>query len=521
MASAAISAVSRRQVIHALSLAGAAGLLAGCDGDAAAPAGEAAADAAAPAGEAAADAAAGPMPDDLWRASAGELAAAIRRGDVSSLDVVDSHLARVEAVNGHLNAVVRVLADEARAAARAADEAVAAGAELGPLHGVPVSVKDNIAVAGTPTTNGVPALADVVADEDALIVSRLKAAGAIPLTRTNLPDLGLRVHTDSGLYGVTRNPWAADRNVGGSSGGEGAALAAGMSCLGLGNDIGGSLRIPAQCNGIASLKPTLGRIASPTGGDLSGQLMAVDGPMARRVADLRTAYELLGRYHASDPWSVPVPLDLAPPASPVKVALVPEPSGGATHPDVAAGVRAAGEALEAAGYAVEEVEPPMTAEARRAWEVFLGYELNLARPALRVIMSEDAYGFLTEALDLFGVDQATEYVAMFADRHAIATAWQEFQEDYPLVVGPVMTEPPFVIGLDLEDPGAVLRQMRFEVAINLLGLPAVCVPTGVAGGLPQGVEVIGGRYREGLCLEAGQAIEDALGIITPIDPVMG
>ena len=505
-----IAGLSRRHVLHALSLAGAAGLLAGCNGDAAGPA-----------GEAAASVAAGPMPDDLWRASAGELAAAIRRGDVSSLEVVDSHLARVEAVNGHLNAVVRVLADEARAAARAADEAVAAGAELGPLHGVPVSVKDNIAVAGTPTTNGVPALADVVADEDALIVSRLKGAGAIPLTRTNLPDLGLRVHTDSGLYGVTRNPWAADRNVGGSSGGEGAALAAGMSCLGLGNDIGGSLRIPAQCNGIASLKPTLGRIASPTGGDLSGQLMAVDGPMARRVADLRTAYELLGRYHASDPWSVPVPLDLAPPASPVKVALVPEPSGGATHPDVAAGVRAAGEALEAAGYAVEEVEPPMTAEARRAWEVFLGYELNLARPALRVIMSEDAYGFLTEALDLFGVDQATEYVAMFADRHAIATAWQEFQEDYPLVVGPVMTEPPFVIGLDLEDPGAVLRQMRFEVAINLLGLPAVCVPTGVAGGLPQGVEVIGGRYREGLCLEAGQAIEDALGIITPIDPVMG
>ena len=503
-----IAGVSRRRVIHALSLAGAAGFLAGCDSGAAAPSDAAAAEAA------------GPMPDDLWRASAGDLAAAIRRGDVSSLEVIESHLARVDAVNGHLNAVVRVLADEARAAAQAADEAVAAGAELGPLHGVPISVKDNIAVAGTPTTNGVPAYAEENAEEDALIVTRLKEAGAIPLTRTNLPDLGLRVHTDSGLYGVTRNPWAADRNVGGSSGGEGSALASGMSCLGLGNDIGGSLRIPAQCNGIASLKPTLGRIASPTGGDLSAQLMAVDGPMARRVADLRTAYELLGRYHKSDPWSVPVPLDLDPPASPVRVALVPEPSGGSTHPDVAAGVRAAGAALEAAGYAVEEVEPPMTAEALRAWEVFLGYELNLARSALQEIMSEDAYSFLTEALDLFGVESATEYAAVFADRHAIATAWQEFQEDYPVIVGPVMTEPPFVIGLDLDDPGAVLRQMRFEVAINLLGLPAVCVPAGVANGLPQGVEVIGGRYREGLCLEAAQTIEDALGIITPIDPVM-
>ena len=397
---------------------------------------------------------------------------------------------------------------------------MAAGAELGPLHGVPISVKDNIAVAGTPTTNGVPAYAEVNAEADALIVARLKDAGAIPLTRTNLPDLGLRVHTDSYLYGLTRNPWAADRNVGGSSGGEGSALASGMSCLGLGNDIGGSLRIPAQCNGIASLKPTLGRIASPIGDGLSGQLMAVNGPMARRVADLRTAYELLGRYHKSDPWSVPVPLDLPRSGEPVKVALVPEPSGGSTHPDVAVGVRAAGEALAAAGYAVEEIEPPMLAEARRAWEVFLGYELNLARPALKEVMSPDAYDFLVRALDMFGVDSGPEYVTMFGDRHLIATAWQEFQENYPVMVAPIMTQPPFVVGYDLEDPGDVLDQMRFEVAINLLGLPAVCVPTGVAGGLPQVVEVIGGRYREGLCLEAAQAIEDALGIITPIDPVM-
>ena len=502
-----IAGVSRRQVVHALSLAGAAGLLVGC--------GDGASESSGTVG-----AAAGPMPDDLWRASAGELADAIRRGEVSSADVIESHLARVEAVNGHLNAVTRVLADEARAAAQAADEAVAAGADLGPLHGVPISVKENIAVAGTPTTNGVPAYADVNAEADALIVTRLKEAGAIPLTRTNLPDLGLRVHTDSYLHGLTRNPWAADRNVGGSSGGEGSALASGMSCLGLGNDIGGSLRIPAQCNGIASLKPTLGRIASPRGGDMSGQLMAVDGPMARRVADLRTAYELLGRYHKSDPWSVPVPLDLERPASPVKVALVPEPSGGSTHPDIAAGVRAAGEALEVAGYAVEEIEPPMVGEARRAWEVFLGYELNMARPALKEVMSPDAYDFLTGALDLFGVESPTEYLTMFGDRHLIATAWQEFQEDYPLTVGPIMTQPPFVVGYDLQEPGDVLDQMRFEVTINLLGVPAVCVPTGVAGGLPQVVEVIGGRYREGLCLEAGQAIEDALGIVTPIDPVM-
>ncbi len=501
------SGVSRRQIIGALSLAGASGLLAGCVAEETLP-------------EGAGSAPAEPLPDDLWRGSALDLAAAIRRGEVSSLEVVESHLARIDAVNGHLNAVVRVLAEEARDAARAADEAVAAGGELGPLHGVPISVKDNIAVAGTPTTNGVPSLAEEDATEDALIVRRLKDAGAIVLTRTNLPDLGLRTHTDSFLYGLTRNPWAADRNVGGSSGGEGAAIAAGMSCLGLGNDIGGSLRVPAQCNGIASLKPTLGRIASATGGSMSGQLMAVDGPMARRVADLRAACELLGRYHRSDPWSMPVPLDLERPNAPVRVALVAEPSGGSTHPDVAAGVHAAGEALASAGYAVEEVEPPMTAEARRAWEVFLGYELNTAREGLKAIMSPQAYEFLEGALALFDVESAAAYEAMYGQRHRIASAWQDFQHDYPITVAPVMTQPPFVVGHDLQDPGDVLDQMRFEVAINLLGLPAVCVPTGVANGLPQVVEVIGGRYREDLCLEAGQVIEDAFGIVTPIDPVM-
>ena len=215
---------------------------------------------------------------------------------------------------------------------------------------------------------------------------------------------------------------------------------------------------------------------------------------------------------------MPVPLDLERPSEPIKVALVPAPSGGTTHPDVAASVRAAGEALEAAGYAVEEVEPPMVAEARRAWEIFLGYELNLARPALKEIMSPDAYDFLVRALDMFGGESGSEYSAMFTDRHAIASAWQEFQEDYPVVVAPILTQPPFVIGYDLQEPGDVLDQMRFEVAMNLLGLPAVCVPTGVAGGLPQVVEVVGGRYREDLCLEAGQVIEDALGIITTDRP---
>ena len=180
---------------------------------------------------------------------------------MSSAEVVEAHLARIEAVNPKVNAVVRVLADEARAGAAEADrESPRRAGPLGPLHGVPCTVKENIDMAGLPTTQGVPALANAIAPADAPVVERMRAAGAIPIARTNLPDMGLRVHTDSSLHGLTRNPWNLGRTAAGSSGGEAAALATGMSPIGLGNDIGGSLRNPASACGIASIKPTTGRI---------------------------------------------------------------------------------------------------------------------------------------------------------------------------------------------------------------------------------------------------------------------
>ena len=465
---------------------------------------------------------AGALPDQLWRASAGDLAAAIRTGDVSSVEVVEAFLARIEEVNPTLNAVTRVLADEALEGAAASDAAISAGAELGPLHGVPFTIKENIDVLGSPTTQGVPALADNMPAADAPIVARLKGAGAVPLARTNLPDFALRAHTDSSLHGVTRNPWHLDRNVGGSSGGDASALAAGMTPLGVGNDIGGSLRVPAQCNGIASLKPTFGRLPRAGGGVLSGQLMAVDGPMGRRVADLATAYGVMAGYDPRDPWSMPLAAPGVPTGEPVRVALVPEPSGGPTHPAVAEGVRRAGEALAAAGYAVEEVEPPRLVDAARTWALFIGTEIQLAMPELREMMSEEAYRFLSWSLEVFDLQGSLpEYVGVLAERHALAAEWQLFQTDYPLIVGPILTQPPFEIGFDIESIDNVadlMEQMRFEVVLNLLGLPAACVPVGIADGLPQVVEVVGGRYQEDLCLQGGQVLEDAFGILTPIDP---
>jgi amidase len=283
---------------------------------------------------------------DLWRMSATELADAIRSRQASSQEVVEAHLRRIEAVNPAVNAVTVVLGEQALKAAKAADRVVAGGGDLPRLHGVPVTVKENIDVAGAPTTLGLKALAAAYPRRDAPVVERLKAAGAIPIGRTNLATFTVRWHCDSELYGATRNPWDRSRTPGASSGGDAAALATGMTALGIGSDGLGSLRWPAQCCGVSTLKPTLGRIpdATTAGPDLAAigvQLTAVVGPMARRVADLQAAFEVTAGPTWRDPWTVPAPLRGPGPAKPVRVALVADPAGQGTAQQVQDGVRKA------------------------------------------------------------------------------------------------------------------------------------------------------------------------------------
>src|SRR5215467_3695445 len=287
---------------------------------------------------------------EVWQLSATELAQRIARRQLSSAEVIDAHLARIDAVNPALNAVVRVLADEARAAAALADKKLAAGETVGPLHGVPFTVKENIDMAGLPTTWGLPALAQAIVPADSPVVERMRAAGAIPIGRTNLPDMALRVHTVSSLHGLTKNPWHPGRTAGGSSGVEASALASGMTPLGLGNDIGGSLRNPANACGIASIRPSAGRVPDagyvPTQEHLLAvQLMDVQGPMARRVADVRLGLRILIGAHPRDPWSIDAPFEGPALARPIRVAVMAEPPGGRTDPAVAAAVRRAAKAL--------------------------------------------------------------------------------------------------------------------------------------------------------------------------------
>jgi amidase len=465
---------------------------------------------------------------ELWRLSAAELAETIRTKRASSREVVESHLHRIEACNPSLNAVVVVLADQALEAAEAADRVLAVDAVVPPLHGVPFTVKENIDVVGTPTTQGLAALADAYPERDAPVVERLRAAGAIPVGRTNMPSAAIRWHCESELWGATLNPWAATRTPGASSAGEAAAVATGMSPLGLGNDGLGSLRHPAQCCGVAALKPTLGRVpqASSVGpGETTPigiQLSSVNGPLARRVADLRIALELMAGPTSRDPWTVPAPLRGPGIATPIHVAVTADPAGRGTAPQVVDGVRRAADALRDAGYIVEELEPPGIEDAARVLLVTLstpGIRAVWER-SMRPIMPSPTQRFMTAFFEAAGEPDVMAVEQAFVGRHALLRAWGEFQETHPLILAPIATEPPRLAGTDLDDGQVAedIRSMRMAMAVNALGLPAVAVPVGVADDLPQAVQIIGPRFREDLCLEAAQAVEDRLGILTPIEP---
>ncbi len=467
------------------------------------------------------------MTDELWRKGALELAGLIARKEVSSREVVAAHLARIDEVNPHLNAVVRRWDVDSLAAADAADRSVAAGDSLGALHGVPVTIKENIDLAGTPTTQSIAFLADAVSSTDAPLVQRVRGAGAIPIGRTNLPDLGLRVTTESSLHGVTHNPWHPTRTTGGSSGGEGSALASGMSPLGFGNDIGGSLRNPATCCGITSIKPTTGVVPwateiPPQDPGIAAQLMLTDGPMARHVADVRSGLLAIAGAHDRDPRAVPVVLADRAAGRALRVAVCAAPPGGSTHAEVASAVQGAADALSDAGAHVTEAVPASFARAVELWGLILNEELRVQRPLLEMVMGEDGKRFLGFADEVYpAIDVATLMLA-FGERNAVDREWHDFLTGYDVLLLPTWTQPPFELGADIvsvEAAQGVLEQIRPVLPANLLGLPAAVVPIGMAGGMPVGAQLIGRRFADLTCLNAAEVLEQAFGVITPIDPI--
>jgi amidase len=463
----------------------------------------------------------------LWAWDAVDLARGIRLGAISAREATEAALTRCAEVNPALNAVVLVLPEQALAAADAADAARRRGEALGPLHGVPVTTKINADQQGLPTSNGCVPLQDLVAPVDAPVVANLKKAGAILFGRTNTPALSMRWFTENALHGRTLNPWDAGRTPGGSSGGASASVAAGIGAIAHGNDLGGSVRYPAYACGVAGIRPSFGRIpafqpSATAERPLSGQLMSAQGPLARRVRDLRLALAAMAEGDARDPWWMPVPLSGPPVARPIRVALCPDPMGTGIDPAVAAALKRAALALEAAGYVVEEAAPPDFAGCARDWDLLAHGEALLSLPEIFARYGDDGaqttFKYMTKhtpPVDLPIWMQAA------ARRTTHQRAWAVFMQTHPLVLCPVSAEPPFPQGLDFEGQEGFDRVYRAQqplLATPLLGLPSVAVPTGVEDGVPTGVQVIAPRWREDLALDAAEAIETAWPMPTPISP---
>ncbi len=456
----------------------------------------------------------------LIEKSATELASMIRSGDVSSREVVQAHLDRIGMVNSSVNAITVVLAESALEGADRAD----ASKPAGPLHGVPFTIKENIDCVGTPTTNGVPALIDSMPMIDAPVVARMKAAGAIPIGRTNLPEMGLRLSTDNPLRGRTLNPWNRELTAGGSSGGEAVALATGMTPLGLGNDIGGSLRNPAYCNGITSLKPTQGRIPhagsiEPQDAGMASQAMLVEGPMARSVEDLEIALAVLAGRDIRDPISVDAPLK-GPSPERARAALVTDIPGERLPAATVAAIEQAGSALQRAGWEVESVTPPELVRVNEIWGYVLATDFSVMLPMIQPIITESLHDVLLKLCQRFDPSHMPN-AAIHSERSRLRRLWSALFVDYPVVIGPTWCRTPWPADADLDqDEGleVVLDTARFITPGNVLGLPSVALPMGVEDGLPTGVQVYADLWREDLCLEASRVIEAQAGKPVPIDP---
>lgn len=443
--------------------------------------------------------------------SATDMALAIRQGDLGADEVLTATLARIDAENPRLNAIVARMDDAARATARAIDTARAQGADLPPLAGVPVTVKVNVDQAGHATTNGLRLQSGLIAAEDNPVVANLRRAGAVIVGRTNTPAFSLRWFTRNALHGQTLNPHDPALTPGGSSGGAGAAVAAGLCAIAHGTDIAGSIRYPAYACGVHGLRPSLGRVPAfnATAGDrhIGGQLMAVSGPLARTIPDLAMALAAMAAPDLRDPWFTPVPLHGPPTLR--RVALVETPDGMAVAPEVRAALLAAAARLTAQGWQVDTPAPPPFREG-------LAVQISLWMADMRRIESAvlqeddpdarmiyDQFRRISPALSADGLMDALR------SRSRLVRLWRQFFEDWPVVLCPVSGTAPFPNNIDVQSPDdfdRVIEAQLPQIVPPLMGLPGLAVTTDLSGPTPMGVQFLAAPFREDLLLAAGQAV---------------
>lgn len=456
---------------------------------------------------------------ELWKLDAKRQLELVAAREVSCVELVEAHLARIAEANPRANAITMILERSALSHAAAADNA-----ELrGPLHGLPFTVKGDIDCLGSPTSRGVPALRDALPYADAPAVARLRAAGAIVVGRTNLSEMGLRLCADNPLYGRTRNPHDPALTAGGSSCGDAVAVATGMTPLGLGGDMGGSLRVPAACCGCIALKPTTGRVPQasslqPMDYGLAAQLMLSIGPMVRSAGDLRLVLPVLAGRDIRDPRSVDAPLYTS--DAPGRVAgVVTSLWGPPLHAEGLDAVQRAAELLQAAGWRVEEATPPGLPALGDLFADLLAPEISALAQEIEPMVSDVLLEHL-HRLSAINQGRRPSAVAIHRERARLGREWSQFFREYSVLVGPTLAAPLWEVDADLRpSTGIQLLQdvTRFIVPGSVLGLPSLTIPVGVGDSPPTSVLIYADLWREDLCIDAAVALEAGLPKLVPVN----
>jgi amidase len=459
---------------------------------------------------------------EIWELTATELASRIRAKALSACEAAQAALHRLEAVNLLINAVVDCRPEDVLRQAGAIDQALARGEDPGPMAGVPVTVKVNADQAGFATTNGSVLQKNLIAATNGSVVDNLCRAGAVILGRTNTPAFSLRWFTSNLLYGATKNPRDPALTPGGSSGGAAAAVAAGIGHAAHGTDIAGSIRYPAYACGVHGLRPSLGRVANfnASGPEraIGPQLTAVAGPIARSIADLRLAFAAMSAPDPRDIWWVPAPLE-GPPA-PRHAAVCLAPDGMETAPEIAAALLDSAARLRRAGWIVEAIAdtPPLREAADAQAKLWLGdgYDnwVDMAArdgdPGAQALLN-----FVRPLVTPRDMDH------ILRRRATLTRQWQQFLAATPVLLLPVSAELCFPDQLDIQDAASFQRVWQAQLtqlALPFFGLPALTVSTAMAGRGCVGVQIVSRRFREDLCLAAGEAIESQGVPAAPVTP---
>jgi len=460
--------------------------------------------------------------------SALEMAGMVRRKQISPVELAQAHLDRAAALEPRLNAFATLDAERALAAARKAEAEVMSGAVLAPLHGVPLTIKSCVDVAGLPCACGSALRRDYVPRQDAPLVARLKAAGAVILGNTNVPEFLMAYETNNSVYGRTCNPWDLARTPSGSSGGEAAAIAAGFSAGGVGSDGGGSIRVPAHFSGICGLKPTPGRVPltghyPPPGGAFTW--IGVVGPMARTVADVRALFEAMAGPDTGDPCAAPVPLS-RPSAEEIRrlrIGVLESQALSWPTRETQHAVQHAAQALSEQGFAVEPIRLQGLDRAIELWWEFFGRAIGHLLRAYGAGRESQLSPMLREYLAVTAQEPditLDQFIQACAARDDCRAQILRQMESVPLLLSPVSTGPAFLHGQGNwrlnSGPGGYREYMRHVQWVNLAGLPAAVVPLGQsAEGLPIGVQVIGRPFEDEQVLAVAERIEESRGAWRP------